>query len=415
MTLTHPRRVGRMPSNTRDTTHSAAVEWREEPGFGVYVHIPFCRHRCHYCDFNTYEGQDELHESYVDALIADILRGPEQDRAATTVFFGGGTPTLLPPESLVRILRAVEEKVGLAPDAEITTEANPETVDERSFEALLAGGFNRFSLGVQSMAPNVLEGLGRTHSGDRALQALADARSAGATNVNLDLIYGSVWERPGDWERTLELVLAAEPDHVSAYALTIEEGTPLGTLVATGRVADVDPDVQADRYETARSALASAGYDHYEISNWARPDKACDHNLIYWSHGDYLGFGAGAHGHKAEAGRLGETPEQFGRRSWAVRLPRDFIDAVASGQTTEAGSETLAPDQQAGEALMLGVRVLGGMSKEGFERRFPGALAARRDEIDALMEAQLLTDDPARLRLTDKGLFLANEVGARLL
>ena len=390
MTLAQTRRVG-------------GVEWRVEPGFGVYVHIPFCRHRCHYCDFNTYEGQDELHESYVDALVADIMRTPQPERPATTVFFGGGTPTLLPPESLVRILRAIEERIGVTSGAEITTEANPETVDERAFEALLEGGFNRFSLGVQSMAPNVLEGLGRTHSGARALRALADARRAGATDVNLDLIYGSVWERPGDWERTLNEVLATEPDHISAYALTIEEGTPLGTMVATGRVADVDPDVQAERYETARSALADAGYEHYEISNWSRPGRACDHNLIYWSHGDYLGFGAGAHAHRA------------GRRSWTIRLPRDFIDAVASGESTEAGAETLDAAARAGEALMLGVRVLGGVDRASFERRFPGALAPRESEIQGLITAGLLESDPTQLRLTERGLFLANEVGSRLL
>jgi putative oxygen-independent coproporphyrinogen III oxidase len=333
-TLDLLRRLGQQPSHRRLTAHSAQgrrVEWREEPGFGVYVHIPFCRHRCHYCDFNTYEGQDELHESYVAALIADILRTSHTDRPATSVFFGGGTPTLLPPEALVRILRAIEERIGLAPEAEVTTEANPETVDARYFERLLDGGFNRFSLGMQSMAPNVLEGLGRTHSGERALGALTDARRAGASDVNLDLIYGSVWERPGDWERTLHGVIAAGPDHVSAYALTIEEGTPLGTLVATGRVPDVDPDVQAERYEVAHSILAAAGYEHYEISNWARPGRTCDHNLLYWSEGDYLGFGAGAHGHlsgrDAGAGRAGRRgadarhPCPRGRRSRRLRTP----------------------------------------------------------------------------------------------
>jgi putative oxygen-independent coproporphyrinogen III oxidase len=405
-TLDLLRRLGQQPSHRRLTAHSAQgrrVEWREEPGFGVYVHIPFCRHRCHYCDFNTYEGQDELHESYVAALIADILRTSHTDRPATSVFFGGGTPTLLPPEALVRILRAIEERIGLAPEAEVTTEANPETVDARYFERLLDGGFNRFSLGMQSMAPNVLEGLGRTHSGERALGALTDARRAGASDVNLDLIYGSVWERPGDWERTLHGVIAAGPDHVSAYALTIEEGTPLGTLVATGRVPDVDPDVQAERYEVAHSILAAAGYEHYEISNWARPGRTCDHNLLYWSEGDYLGFGAGAHGHLS------------GRRYWTVRLPRDFIGAVAAGATTEAGAETLERDERAGEALMLGIRVLGGVDRAAFERRFPGALAARAGAIERLTSAGLLEDDPARLRLTTRGLFLANEAGAGLL
>jgi oxygen-independent coproporphyrinogen-3 oxidase len=392
-----PRRVGRDDRITTLTTHSA------ERGFGVYVHIPFCRHRCHYCDFNTYEGQDDLHGPYVDALVTEIERWSGEVRPATSVFFGGGTPTLLPVEDLARILAAIRERVGLAPDAEITIEANPETVDARTFEALLDAGFDRFSMGVQSLAPRVLEGLGRTHTAERALTALRDARSAGADNVNLDLIYGSIWERPGDWEETLGRVIDAAPDHISAYALTIEEGTPLGTLVSTGRVADVDPDVQAERYEAARARLRAAGFEHYEISNWARPGQACRHNLLYWSQGDYLGFGAGAHAHLA------------GRRSWAVRLPRDFIDAVAGGAATEAGSETLGAETRAGEALMLGVRVLAGVDVAGFEAAFPGELAPRAGDIEGLRAAGLLEDDPKRLRLTERGLFLANEVGARLL
>jgi putative oxygen-independent coproporphyrinogen III oxidase len=399
MTLTNPslRRVGGRASDGRHSTHSAQE-------FGVYVHVPFCAHRCHYCDFNTYEGLDELHQPYVEALIADIRRTqPATDRPADTVFFGGGTPTLLPPKQLGRILDAIRETVGLARDAEVTVEANPETVSAHSFEGLLDAGFNRFSMGVQSLAPHVLEGLGRTHSAHRALVALDDARVAGATNVNLDLIYGSVWERPGDWEMTLERVLEAGPDHVSAYALTIEEGTPLGTLVATGRVADVDPDVQAERYETARSTLAAAGFEHYEISNWATPGRVCRHNLVYWSQGDYLGFGAGAHGH------------MDGRRSWNVRLPRDFIAAATTAQPTEDGAETLEGDARAGEALMLGVRVLDGIELEAFEARYPRAIEARRPEIERLSAAGLLEDDPARLRLTARGLFLANEVGAALL
>ena len=406
MTLDLDRRVGSSGPSTTSTAHSASsrpVEWRAEPGFGVYVHIPFCRHRCHYCDFNTYEGQDDLHAPYVEALIADILRWPGDTEPATTVFFGGGTPTLLPANSLVRILKAVKERVGLAPGAEVTTEANPETVDAAYFAALLEAGFNRFSLGVQSMAPRVLEGLGRTHSGARALRALADARTAGTEDVNLDLIYGSVWERPGDWERTLAETISAEPDHISAYALTIEEGTPLSTLIKTGRVADVDPDIQADRYVTARSMLAQAGYEHYEISNWARPGRACDHNLLYWSHGNYLGFGAGAHEH------------MNGRRSWATRLPRGFIDAVDSGNTTEAGAETLTPEEQAGEALMLGIRLLGGIDRAAFENRFPGALGKRAEDIERLGNQGLLEASSTHLRLTDRGLFLANEAGASLL
>ncbi len=234
-------------------------EWLESPGFGVYVHIPFCRHRCHYCDFNTYAGMDDQYEAYVDALVTDIYRwdGPAPD--ATSVFFGGGTPTLLPVESLSRILEAVRDRFGFAPDPEITIEANPEGVDERVFEGLLLAGFNRVSFGVQSLVPSVLAGLGRTHSPETARLAIAAARNAGFEDVNADLIYGSPWESTSDWLVSLEGILEIDPDHVSAYTLTIEEGTPLATLVTTGRVPDVDPDLQADAACCGRGAARGCG------------------------------------------------------------------------------------------------------------------------------------------------------------
>ena len=378
--------------------------WLETPGFGVYVHIPFCRHRCHYCDFNTYEGLDALHEPYVDALVQDILGWGGRAEPATSVFFGGGTPTLLPPSALARILDAVGERCGLAPGAEITVEANPETVDERAFEGLLAAGFNRVSIGVQSLAPRVLEGLGRTHSADRALEAFAAARRAGVGDVNLDLIYGSPWETASDWRATLERTLAVAPDHLSCYALTVEEGTPLATLIATGRVPDVDPDLQADRYETACELLGAAGYDRYEISNWSLPGRASRHNVLYWSQGDYLGLGAGAHGHLD------------GTRFWNVRLPREFIGAVQIGDSTRAGDETLAPDRSAAEALMLGLRLASGVDVAGFDRRFgPRVLAERKSAISELRRAGLLELGGGAIRLTERGTFLANEVASRLL
>ncbi|HEY7875952.1 MAG TPA: radical SAM family heme chaperone HemW, partial [Actinomycetota bacterium] len=286
-----------------------AGEWLEEPGFGIYVHIPFCQHRCHYCDFNTYEGRDDLHEVYVDALVAEIetWRGPA--RPVTSVFFGGGTPTLLPSDALGRVLDAIGDRFGLAHDAEITAEANPETVDAPYFERLLGAGLNRVSIGVQSLVPRVLLGLGRTHSPEAAVDAIAAARAAGFDDVNADLIYGSPWERPEEWVASLRGVIDQSPDHVSAYALTIEEGTPLSTLIRTGRVRDVDPDVQAERYETAVDLLDTAGYERYEVSNWARPGHECRHNQLYWGQHDYLGFGCAAHSHRA------------GRRWWNLRTP----------------------------------------------------------------------------------------------
>ena len=378
--------------------------WTPDPGFGVYVHIPFCKHRCHYCDFNTYEGQDSLHEAYVDALVTDIYRSKQDVPAATSVFFGGGTPTLLAPEQLGRILEAVERRCGIAPGAEITAEANPETVDERYFVGLLEAGFNRVSIGVQSLVPRVLLGLGRTHSPERALDAIAAARRAGVDDVNTDLIYGSPWEKPEDWHTSLEGVIAADPDHISAYALTVEEGTPLATLVTTGRIPDVDSDVQAERHGIASALLDSAGYERYEVSNWARPGRASVHNVLYWCAGDYLGFGAGAHGHIA------------GTRYWTTRLPRDFIAEVASDRDTTAGEEILTPEVRAGEALMLGFRLASGVDLDAYEQRFgAAALSRRRPALQELECAGLIESMDGRLRMTARGTLLGNEVGSTLL
>ena len=378
--------------------------WLADPGFGVYVHIPFCRHRCHYCDFNTYERLDALHAPYVDALIADIERhGTRAKGAATSVFFGGGTPTLLSPSQLGRILGAVQESIGVAPGAEITTEVNPETVDERAFEELLEAGFNRFSIGIQSLAPAVLTKLGRTHSAERALESLAAARRAGAEDLNADLIYGSPWEQPDDWKRSLEGVIGAGTEHVSAYALTIEEGTPLHTLIATGREPDVDGDIQAERHEVADAYLEAAGFERYETSNWARPAKASRHNVLYWSAGDYLGFGAGAHAHID------------GRRWWSQRLPRDFIASVAADESTEAGFELLEPEARGPEALMLGLRLTSGIEVAAFEARFGDeCLRARTDLIDDLAGIGLLERDHNHLRLGERATMVANDVICRL-
>ena len=379
-------------------------EWSADPGLGVYAHIPFCRHRCHYCDFNTYEGQDSIHDAYVDALVRHIELHDSGHGPATSVFFGGGTPTLLPPPHLARILEAIRERVGVAPDAEITVEANPETVDEESFAALLVAGFNRVSIGVQSLVPHVLLGLGRTHSASSALAAIAAARRAGFEDVNADLIYGSQWESTEDWRRSLDGIIAAGPDHISAYALTIESGTPLATLVATGRISDVDPDVQAERHSIASELLGAAGYHRYEVSNWARPGRASRHNVLYWSAGDYLGFGAGAHAHID------------GERSWSVRLPREFIARVTRGQPVEAGGEALDEDARAGEALMLGLRLASGIDLDGFTVRFgPAALAARRPEIKRLEARGLLTREAGRVRIPEEHTLVANEVAGAIL
>ena len=386
----------------QEDTRSGA--WQVDPGFGVYVHIPFCRHRCHYCDFNTYEGQDDLHGAYVDALVADIERWVGETRPATSVFFGGGTPTLLPAASLGRILVAIKRRVGLAAGAEVTVEANPETVDEQYLSELRAAGFERISIGVQSLVPKVLAGLGRTHPPETALRAIAAARAAGFTDVNADLIYGSPWETDEDWAFSLEGIVGAEVDHVSAYALTIEESTPLATLIRTGRTPDVDPDVQARRHEVAEEVLTAGGFSRYEISNWSQPGRASRHNVLYWSAGDYLGFGCGAHAHVG------------GKRWWVTRLPRDFISAVGEADSVVVGSESLDADARAGEALMLGLRLASGIDIDAFGRRFgTEAIGKRISSIEELRAQGLLSQDPDRLQLTRRGTLIANEVLVRLL
>ncbi len=389
MALTMPQRTGK---------------WTADPGFGVYVHIPFCRHRCHYCDFNTYEGLDGLFVPYVDALVTEIGRHLGSDRPATSVFFGGGTPTLLPASELGRILRAIEDALGLAPGVEITVEANPETVDTATFEELLAAGFNRVSIGVQSTSERVLQALGRTHTSERALGAVEEAHAAGFADVNVDLIYGSQWETNDHWRQSLTDVISAGPEHVSAYALTVEEGTPLGTFVATGRIADVDPDVQAERHALAEELLGAAGYDRYEISNWSLPGHACRHNLLYWCAGDYLGFGAGAHGHRG------------GCRFWNVRLPRDLIARIDEGVSTVEGAEELDDDPRVGEALMLGLRLKSGIHEPSFVERFGrAAWDARAATIEHLVRQGQLVRQDDYLALSPRATMVANDVCARLL
>src|SRR3954454_17153222 len=268
-------------------------KWESRPmravPFGVYVHIPFCAHRCDYCDFATWTDRAHLIDDYVDACVRDlehrVATGAVPD--ATSVFFGGGTPSLLPAPSLALILAAIPRAHG----AEVTVECNPDSVDAEQLATLAAAGVNRVSIGVESMAPHVLAALNRTHDPANVERAVVAARAAGIERVNLDLIYGTPGETLDDWRATLAGALALEPEHVSAYALTVEAGTPLGKAIAAGNRRAPDDDDQADKYAAADDALSTAGLDWYEISNWARPREECRHNLLYWHGGDYLAIG----------------------------------------------------------------------------------------------------------------------------
>jgi oxygen-independent coproporphyrinogen-3 oxidase len=357
---------------------------------GLYVHIPFCLTRCGYCDFNTYAGLDELRSPYVDALIreAGLNAADWKDDEFVSVFFGGGTPTILPPTQMVRTLDELRNLFRVVPDAEITTEANPDTVDAATLAELRAAGVTRLSIGLQSFDTAVLRALERIHSPDAVRLAAAAARTAGFDDVNLDLIYGATGETLESWRRTLEQTVALGPEHVSAYALTIEPATPLGRAVASGRTPSPDADLQAEMYAAACEALGAAGYEHYEVSNWAKPGRRCLHNLGYWQGRPYLGLGAGAHSFRA------------GRRWWNLRPPQQYVDTVAGGRRPEGGHEDLNDEEQALERLLLGLRIADGVPDDW----------VNADEADRFVIEGLARRDDGRLALTDRGLLLANDL-----
>jgi len=347
--------------------------------FGVYVHVPFCASRCGYCDFNTYApGEGASRDGYVDALVAEIglagrvLRDNPPPRVET-VFFGGGTPTLLPAADLNRILDAIDSAWGLAASAEITTEANPESVDPAYLGELKAGGFTRISLGMQSASARVLAVLDRQHTAGRAVQAAQEAREAGFEHVNLDLIYGTPGETGEDFATSLEAAVAAGVDHVSAYALIVEDGTRMAARMRRGELPYPDDDVAADRYLAAEARLTGAGFGWYEVSNWARTEAArCRHNLLYWTGGDWWGFGPGAHSHVG------------GVRWWNVKHPTAYAKRLAAGESPGAGRELLADDDRHVEDVMLRLRLADGVSMDGWSRaeKAGAARALKRGLLD---------------------------------
>jgi oxygen-independent coproporphyrinogen-3 oxidase len=358
--------------------------------FGVYVHIPFCAHRCDYCDFATWTDRAHLIDDYVDACVTDLERRVAAGAVpeAASVFFGGGTPSLLPAAQLVRILDAIPRR----PDAEVTVECNPDSTGVEELTALAGGGVNRVSIGVQSMAPHVLAALNRTHDPANVERAVAAARVSGIARVNLDLIYGTPGETLADWRATLEGALQLRPEHVSAYALTVEAGTPLGKAVAAGSRRAPDDDDQADKYLAADDTLTAAGLGWYEISNWARPGEECRHNLLYWQGGDYLAIGCAAHGKTGP------------RRWWNVRTPERYIGAVRDGESAEAGDETLDAHGRTAEMLGLALRTRAGAAVADLDA----------EGVTELADAGLLTTVADRVVLTRAGRLLANEVTLRL-
>jgi len=371
-------------------------------GFGVYVHVPFCASRCGYCDFNTYTASEGVDPAgYVDRVLdeldlaAKVVRPPRVD----TVFVGGGTPTLLAPAELGRALEAIDRVWGLAADAEVTTEANPETVDAASLRELRAAGFTRISLGMQSAAPHVLAFLDRRHTPGRATAAAREARDAGFTQVNLDLIYGTPGERPEDFAASLDAVLDAGVDHVSAYALIVEDGTRMAARMRRGEIPFPSDDVAADRYLAAEQALTEAGFGWYEVSNWATGEAArCRHNMLYWTGADWWGLGPGAHSHVD------------GVRWWNVKHPRAYAARLLDGASPGAGRELLTAGQRHTEDVLLRIRLADGVDLATVDEQ--GRRGAARALADGLLDAQRYTGNHAVLTLD--GRLLADAV-ARLL
>ena len=331
--------------------------------FGIYVHVPFCTTRCGYCDFNTYTaaelgGGPAGHarvslDTYPGLAIAEIAFARsvlgQADIPVSTVFFGGGTPTLMPPAAFGAILRAIDAGFGLAPGAEVTAEANPESVDAATLSELRAQGVNRVSFGMQSVVPGVLAVLDRAHQPGRPARCAAWARAAGFDHVSLDLIYGTPGETEADWRHSLDAAVAAGPDHISAYALTVEAGTRLAARVRRGELAAPDDDVLADRYLVADEVLTAAGLGWYEISNWAAgPASRCAHNMLYWTGGDWWGIGPGAHSHVG------------GTRWWNVRHPAAYGDRIGAGVSPGQAREVLAEAERQLERVMLLVRLAEG-------------------------------------------------------
>lgn len=381
----------------------------------LYLHIPFCRHRCAYCDFNTYAGLEGMVGPYMDALEREVrsFEGKTEDSVGT-VFFGGGTPSLVPVERLSGVLAAVRESFTLAPDTEITLEANPGTVSAEYLSRLRAVGVNRLSMGMQSASPDDLRVLEREHDYFDVVHAVRWARRAGFDNVNLDLIFGLPYQSLDSWARTLDLAAGLSPDHLSVYNLILEHGTPMKAWVGRGLLPAPDDDVAADMYEHAMDRLAGLDYEQYEISNWARRDGAgtllsCRHNLQYWRNRPYLGLGAGAHGFAA------------GVRTVNVRAPQAYIERMST--TTNSGRQfprtpatvnatLVGREEEMGDTMMMGLRLIReGVSDGAFKQRFGAGIGeAFPEQTAALVRQGLLESSGGAFRLTARGVLLGNRV-----
>ena len=385
------------------------------PPLAIYIHIPFCQRKCPYCDFNTYAGREGQYDAFVRALATDVRQtGAMLGRPTVrTVFLGGGTPTVLAPRHLHGIFEALHDGFDILPEAEITSEANPGTVDASRFETLRTLGVNRLSMGVQSFDDEELRFLGRIHSAKEARSAFALARKVGFENINLDFMFGLPGQAPETWRSTLQTAIDLHTEHLSLYSLTVEPDTALAAWVARGQVSAPDPDLAADLYELAQEMLAAAGFLQYEISNWARgplggdllPRFASRHNVIYWRNEPYLGFGPGAHGWLD------------GVRRAVMSDVGEYIRRVAAGEPYWSMEEPIPLALEMGETMMMGLRLVrAGVERAAFRKRFGVDVTdAYPEPISSLLAAELIELTPERVRLTPQALLIGNEVFAAFL
>jgi len=379
----------------------------------LYLHVPFCHTRCHYCDFNTYAGILPLREPYVRALLTEIELAGEMARHADgtrrrsrTVFFGGGTPSLLSVNQMTRLLDACSRSFAIDEGAEITMEANPGTLDQQQLAGIRAAGVNRLSMGAQSFDAHLLETLGRIHTPKEIVQAVQFARAAGFTSINIDFMFGLPEQTMQQWQETIQRALDLRPEHLSLYSLIIEEGTPFYTWTHEGRITPADEDLCADMYEYADEQLQAAGYQNYEISNWSLPGHQSRHNLTYWQNLPYIGMGAGAYSSFDD------------KRFFDIREPLDYIKALRERRlpVVESETELVTREQAMSETAFLGLRTAVGLHLPTFEQRFAQPFSQFvGDRLHIVEDAGLLEQEDGWLRLSKRGRLLGNEVFFRLL
>jgi len=376
-----------------------------EKKLGIYIHVPFCIGKCGYCDFNSYSGMEEIFDEYVEALKKEISLISYQPYEIISIFFGGGTPTILNADKLIGILDLCRDIFNLKSDAEITIEANPETLTVDKLRDLRKGGFNRISIGVQSFNDRLLKRLGRIHDSKKAYNQVLSARDAGFENISVDLMFGIPDETINDWKSDIETAIKLNPEHISAYNLTIEKGTRFEILYSAAEASHClpDDDKQVEMFKIGIELLTSAGYGHYEISNFAKNGRICLHNRIYWKNEEYLGIGAGAYSYIN------------GERRWNIKNPKEYINKI-KGQGIVAGSERLEDEKIMGETIMMGFRMIDGINLQSFKRRFNIRIeSAFPSAISKLLNNNLISFTKDYLKLTEKGLLFYNDVAAEFL